>query len=108
MSAPEIHTTTQKFTVNIDPELQEIVPSFLENRQKDVETIRESMATRDYKTIQRIGHIMKGAGGGYGFDRITELGSSLEKAAQAEDFKKIEGDLGELVRYLGGIEIKYQ
>jgi HPt (histidine-containing phosphotransfer) domain-containing protein len=98
----------EKQKVIVDAELEEIVPSFLQNRQKDIETIRESLETKDFTTIQRLGHIMKGAGGGYGFDRITEIGSSMEKAAKAQDLTQIENDLNALVQYLNGVEIVYQ
>jgi len=98
----------EKEKVYVDAELEEIVPSFLQNRQKDIGTIREAISAKDFATIQRLGHIMKGAGGGYGFDRITELGASMEKAAKAQDLSQIENDLESLVRYLNGVEIVYQ
>ena len=39
------------------------------------------MRGRDYAEIGRIAHRVKGEGGSYGFDTMTEIGRSLEHAA---------------------------
>lgn len=53
--------------VSIDSDLEEIVPLFLENRRRDVVTLRTAVAEDDLKTVRLLGHRMKGDGGGYGF-----------------------------------------
>ena len=72
-------------TVHIDPDLEDIVPGFLENRRRDVQTLETALHQNDLKTIHVIGHRMKGDGGGYGFDAISMLGAALEQAATRED-----------------------
>ena len=67
--------------VYIDPELEDLIPGFLANRRRDVESLRLLLGQGDYAAIRLIGHSMKGAGGGYGFDPITEYGDQIETAA---------------------------
>jgi len=51
---------------------------------------------------------MKGSGGGYGFDYLTELGSQIEKAAELKNKHKIKKLITELENYLAKIEIIYE
>ena len=51
---------------------------------------------------------MKGAGAGYGFNRITEIGASLEQAAGRRASEEIRARAAELVRYLDGLRVEYE
>ena len=95
-------------TVKIDRDLEDLIPGYLENRRKDVVSIREALKNNDLDTIRIIGHSMKGSGGGYGFDRITEIGKSIEESARDMDREGIAGHIDELSRYLTRIEIVYE
>ena len=68
-------------TVYIDQALKEIVPGFLENRRRDVQTLDTALRESNLVKIKTIGHRMKGDGGGYGFDAISVIGVALEQAA---------------------------
>jgi HPt (histidine-containing phosphotransfer) domain-containing protein len=94
-----------KILVEVDEEILDLVPGFLENRRKDVDRIREAAASGDFATARRLGHSMKGAGGGNGFNRITEIGAVLEEAAERGDVATIERELGELASYLERVEV---
>lgn len=95
-------------TVNIDKDLEDLIPGYLENRRKDVVSIREALKNNDLETIGILGHSMKGSGGGYGFDRITEIGKLIEESAKNMDREGITGHINELSRYLTRIEIVYE
>ena len=58
--------------------------------------------------IKQLGHNLKGTGGGYGFDKITELGRQLEEAAAEGKEEKIKALKEELAIYLEEVEIIYQ
>ena len=60
-------------------------PAFLNNRRADLTNMRDALAAGDFSTVQNIGHNCKGIGSGYGFPAISELGSTIEKAAKALD-----------------------
>ena len=94
-------------TVKISRELEGIVPIFLGNRKKDVRTLRKALVTQDFKTVQTLGHRMKGDGGGYGFDRITEIGAAMERAAKLEDCSTIEQHIVQLEDFLTRVTVVY-
>ncbi|MBI3357321.1 MAG: Hpt domain-containing protein [Nitrospirae bacterium] len=100
--------STERFTVQIDRDLEDIVPVFLANRKKDLLTIRSALAEQDYKTIQTLGHRMKGDGGGYGFDQITEIGSVMELAAAQRDHSAVEQYTAELEDFLSRVTVVYR
>jgi HPt (histidine-containing phosphotransfer) domain-containing protein len=97
----------EKIRVRIDADLADIVPVFLANRQKDIAKIRAVLAEGNFAEVQRLGHGMKGAGAGYGFPLVTDLGRALEEAARARDAAQIESRIHELETYLSRVEVIY-
>jgi len=97
-----------QITVEIDRDLEEIVPIFLTNRKNDLQTLRNALTTRDFKTLQTLGHRMKGDGGGFGFDRITEIGTAMELAAKLEDCSSIEQHIAQLENFLRRVTVVYR
>ena len=95
-------------TVQIDEDLKEIIPGFLENRQRDVQTLELALSENDLRAIHMIGHRLKGDGGGYGFDAISVIGGILEQAAAREDRDVIRLQIAELVDYLARVTVVYQ
>jgi PAS domain S-box-containing protein len=105
LSAIEEHTTG---VVRVDADLAELVPGFLENRRTDLDAIASALARVDYENVRILGHNMRGSGAGYGFNRITELGASLEQAAVRCESEEIRARAAELSRYLDGLHVKYE
>ena len=95
-------------SVYIDPGLEEIVPGFLENRRRDVQTLETALQHNDLKTIRVIGHRMKGDGGGYGFDVISTIGDGMEQAAAREDRDAIRRHIVELIDFLARVTVVYR
>ena len=93
--------------VQIDPDLKPLIPGFLENRHQDAVSILQALERKDFKTIQLLGHSMKGCGGGYGFMPISYIGADLEKAAKDFSIPRIESSTKELRDYLARIQIIY-
>lgn len=91
--------------VYVDPDFMDLIPFFLESRHKEIVTIRECIASADLKEAQRLGHGMKGAGGGYGFQEISSIGKSIEEAAKAGNTGEIEEALERLTEYLAVVEV---
>ena len=99
---------TEKLIVHIDEDLEELIPGFMENRIADVKTMNNALTNGDYETIQSLGHSMKGSGGGYGFDGITDIGKSLEMVAAEKNHEEIRKWIAELATYLDCVEIIYE
>jgi len=98
----------ERIIVHVDEELEDLIPDFLENRHEDFKSIRKSLAKSDYETICCLGHSMKGCGGGYGFDMITDIGGSMEMAAKNEDAGEVRKLLEELEYLLGHVEVVFE
>lgn len=94
--------------VIVDADLEDLVPGFLENRNKDVANLKTLLDAEDWPGLRRVGHSMKGVGGGYGFDAITDFGATIEKAALAEDGGAIASTVASLGDYLARVEVVYE
>lgn len=98
----------ERIVVSGDPDLAALIPCFLDNRLKDLCIMKEAMAHADYERIRILGHSIKGSGGGYGFDTITELGAQIESAATARDRVQITQALELLKEYLERVQVVYE
>jgi PAS domain S-box-containing protein len=107
LRAIEEHTT-DRVRFRVDASLAGLIPGFLENRRRDVETIAAALERADYDNVRILGHNMKGSGGGYGFERITELGASLEEAAGRRAPEDIRLKSAELKQYLDALYLEYE
>ncbi|HEX3037322.1 MAG TPA: Hpt domain-containing protein [Thermodesulfobacteriota bacterium] len=97
-----------RIVVYVDPDLEDLIPTFLGNRHRDVEEINRLLEQENLEEIKRLGHSMKGAGGGYGFDEITEIGREIEEAAKNKDKLEIEKLNMRLNEYLAVVMIVIQ
>lgn|GEM_PF-860903 len=105
---PEATGTTDEAPVAFVPsDLVTLIPGYLENRRKDVVLIAELIGQGVYEDAGRLAHSMKGSGGGYGFDRISELGALMEKAAKALDGPAVLAGIRDLQQYLDRVRIEY-
>ncbi|MDD5095318.1 MAG: Hpt domain-containing protein [Dehalococcoidia bacterium] len=97
-----------KIIAEVDEDLEELIPEFLKNRQSDIATISKSLQLGEFETIRILGHSMRGSGGCYGFDGITEIGAAIEKAAKASATDAIRELTDELIDYLERVQIVYR
>ena len=100
-------TPQEMIVVHVDTEIAELIPRFLANQQKALATMQEALRQEDYATLGCLGHSMKGAAGGYGFDAITDIGGAIEQAAKASQYAEINACLASLEHYLAHVEIVY-
>lgn len=94
--------------VIIDQELEDIVPGYLKNRQKDLALLPQALEAKDFSTILTLGHRMKGSGSGYGFNEITDIGKNMEEAAKGSDVERVASLITELTDYLNRIDIVFE
>lgn len=105
MTAKADDNRAGKTIVRVDPEIAELIPGFLQNRRKDIAAMLDAVQRSDFETVRVLGHSMKGAGGGYGFDAITEIGAALEEAAKQRNAAEVRDRVNELSRYLDRVEV---
>ncbi len=95
----------EKIIVKVDPEIADLIPGFLQNREKDIRDMESCLGTQNFEHIERLGHSMKGSGTSYGFDGISEIGKFIEIAAKEKNIEKIKKGIQDLKDYLGRVEI---
>ncbi|MBH0205162.1 MAG: Hpt domain-containing protein [Nitrospira sp.] len=104
---PEEAVAEGEELVHIDASFEPLIPKFLTNRKKEVVTMQTALAAQDFETVRTVAHGMKGAGGSYGFDRITDMAAVVEQAAKTGDASTLERDLPALGSYLDQVKVVY-
>lgn len=99
---------SQGETVIIEEALRRLIPQYLDNVHQDLRLIAEAVGGQDFETIRLRSHSLKGSGGGYGFQRITEVGLEMEEGAKNKDPQAINKGLAKIHAYLDNIIITYQ
>ncbi|MEQ1680712.1 MAG: Hpt domain-containing protein [Nitrospira sp.] len=105
---PEGAVAEDEELVHVDASFEPLVPKFMTNRKKEVVVMQEALTAKDFDTVRKVAHGIKGAGGSYGFDRITEIAASIEQAAKTGDASTIERDLPALGSYLDRVKVVYE
>jgi len=95
------------YTVTVAKDLEDLVPTFLANRAKELQALRAALAGRDMAQLRHLGHRMKGVGNSYGFARVSELGKRIEEAAIAGDASALEACVAEYEGYLAKVKVVY-
>jgi hypothetical protein len=96
-----------KIISNVDPDLRELTPGYLQNRRKDIKTI--GTALKDADLIKIVPSVIpwKVRAGGYGFMPISVIGAAIEKAAKEKAPEDTQTHLDELLSYLDRISVVY-
>ncbi|MGB5076466.1 MAG: ATP-binding protein, partial [Sphingorhabdus sp.] len=85
--------------------LAELIPAYIASCQENVVVMREALDRADFETVIILGHNLRGSGGGFGFQMITDLGSGLEQAAENTDVDEARKLLNELSTFLDGVQV---
>lgn len=89
--------------LRVDPEIESLIPGFLDNQQKNLTLLVEAVCQGDFETAGILGHRMKGSGRTYGFEGITVIGDQIETAAKQRDSVAIRARVEALSLYLSGV-----
>ena len=98
---------SEKIRIRVDADLQELIPGYLVNREKDLLMYQQALEKDDFDSIALLGHSMKGSGGGYGFNDLSQIGRAIEKAAKSRDKESVRKSIIDLTVYLKKLEIVY-
>jgi HPt (histidine-containing phosphotransfer) domain-containing protein len=100
--------TDSAYTVVVGKDLEDLVPVFMNNRKKEVETLRAALAALDFEQLRQLGHRMKGVGNSYGFSKVSELGKSIEDGARSEDRAALDAIIVDYADYLERVKVVYE
>lgn len=107
----EDHMTSQSapttWVVRPDPDLADLIPSFMQNRRNELEELKGARSRNDYEFIRRMSHTWKGICRPYGFVHLETLSKSLEEAGEREDAAEVERIMNEMASYLENVRIVY-
>src|ERR1700733_1830871 len=92
-------------TVKVPAVLMDLIPDYLANRRKEIEALDLAIKSKDFDTIQTVGHKLKGNAGSYGFDELTRLGKILEEAGKQRDLPSAQRSLSEYADYLDNVYV---
>ncbi len=98
----------QTISVTVAKDLEDLIPTFMKNRQKEIETLRAALAAGDMEQLRQLGHRMKGVGTSYGFEQVSALGKQIEDGAKATDRAGLEARIAEYTDYLARVTIVYE
>ena len=80
--------------------LAEQTPAYLENCRRDVIVMLAALDRADFDAVIILGHNLRGSGGGFGLQAITDIGCGIELSAGEADDGATRRWLDELSRYL--------
>jgi PAS domain S-box-containing protein len=104
-SAKEESSRTDTTPAGTKGKFADRIPRFQQNCRKNVIAILDALDRSDFETVEFLGHGMRGAGGMFGFQAITDIGAALEQAAESADADASRKWVGELSRYLDRVGI---
>jgi len=99
---------SEPIIVTVAKDLEDLVPTFMKNRGKELETLRAALAAGDFDQMRQLGHRMKGVGNSYGFEKVSLLGKQVEDGAKVSDRDALGRCLAEYADYLARVQIVYE
>jgi HPt (histidine-containing phosphotransfer) domain-containing protein len=100
--------TESVYKVKVAKDLEDLIPTFLSNRNKELEALRSALAAADFEQLRQIGHRMRGVGRSYGFERVSDIGKCIEDGARHGDKAALETQLADYGDYLSRVQIAYE
>lgn len=90
-----------------EEDFRELLEDFVDNAAIRREALRDLYSQGQIEPVRVQAHQLKGAGGGYGFDGLTELASRLEEACKrpTPNVHEIGPLLDEVVDYLSRVTV---
>ena len=91
-----------KLPTSAKSRLSQRVPAYLAHCRDIVTEMRSALAATDAETVTTLGHNLRGSGGSFGFQTITDIGTRIELAAGAGDWDLARQAIEALSDYLTG------
>ncbi|OEU66800.1 MAG: histidine phosphotransferase [Desulfovibrio sp. S3730MH75] len=98
---------SNKITVQVDEDLEDIMPRYLEIRHKELVELETAVQDQDFDQIRMLGHKLKGTGAAYGFEELTRLGNIIEDQAVEKIMENVPESTAQVRNYLENVEIEY-
>ena len=96
------------YKVKVAKDLEDLIPVFMKNRHKELDSLRVALASADFEQLRQLGHRMKGVGNSYGFERVSTIGKYIEEGARSGDRAALQASISEYQDYLSKVQIAYE
>ena len=97
----------ETYKVTVAKDLEDLIPVFMNNRRKEVESLRAALSAADFEQLRPLGHRKKGVGNSYGFERISLFGKNIEEGASSGDRASLDACINEYKDYLSKLQVEY-
>lgn len=98
---------SDRIRIQVDEDLEPIMPRYLEIRQKELIELEEAVADKNFEIIRLLGHRLKGTGASYGLDELTRLGALIEDKAMDEDMSEVPEHTAGIRHFLEHLDIEF-
>jgi len=73
---------------------------YIERRQTDLNECLSHLKSKNFTSLEKLGHKMKGNGGTFGYLIITKIGDKIEKGSKTKNEPLIQEALKELASWI--------
>ncbi len=94
-------------SVTLCRDIEDLIPTFLSNRRKEVRALRFALDWRNFEKIAYLGNRMRGCGIPYGFDHVSTLGCYIAEAAETRNSELLADKIAEYATYLACVQISF-
>lgn len=93
------------YSIYVDPDLADYIPTFVDNRKKEIQQANSDLEAKDFESLRALGHTLKGCCASYGFVELGDLGRKLEDTAKNEKSEEISSLLTDMTWLLDHYEV---
>jgi CheY-like chemotaxis protein len=87
--AKQIANDTASRIQNLEKKLASMAPAYIQKRKQELVEIHRYVEALDFKSLQMVGHRLKGSAKTYNFAALGDIGAELEKAAEKSDLEQV-------------------
>ncbi|MBP7284886.1 MAG: hypothetical protein KBA66_25090 [Leptospiraceae bacterium] len=94
--------------VEVSKDLEDLVPEYIESMNTSIIYFEKLIENKNFTELKSEAHKMKGHGGAYGFQYISDMGLLIEGFAREEKIELIKKCMRELKIYMSKIKIEFK
>lgn len=94
-----------QWIIQPEPEIEDLVPTFMGNRFKELGQMEQAEGRSDDEEIRRLAHLWKGICRPYGFVELEGLSRDLEDAAKDGDRDRVRSIIAHIKTCLNNVRI---
>ncbi|AYF44019.1 hypothetical protein BALOs_1009 [Halobacteriovorax sp. BALOs_7] len=91
---------------NIDEDLKEIIPAFIDNTQVDFEKFQLAYGDKDVEAMKHVCHTILGTAISYGFEELDEIVRNIKNLVDEGELDKIQEQNEVFKKYIEFISTK--